>query len=241
MNENNMRVYDAVRTTPQTAQTKITDGDLKGNTNIKPQYRIEALTKAFGPIGIGWFYKVIRQEMMESPATQEVLCFVDIELFVKETDEWSQAIFGTGGSKLINNYSSRGIKSNDEAWKMATTDALSVACKQLGIGADVYWQEGENAEKPPVKWTEKATIKPVDVKPQAQEATQSPPTLKERIDGVCRLHKVGQETFGNVLKELQLKNKVANKQTADMTETEIVVMLKEVGQAIIDKKKEKQA
>lgn len=32
-----------------------------------------------------------------------------------------------------------GIYVSDECYKMATTDAISVACKQLGIGADVYW------------------------------------------------------------------------------------------------------
>ena len=30
---------------------------------------------------------------------------------------------------------------SDECFKMATTDAISVACKQLGIGADVYWDK----------------------------------------------------------------------------------------------------
>jgi molecular chaperone DnaK (HSP70) len=30
---------------------------------------------------------------------------------------------------------------NDECFKMALTDAISVACKALGVGADVYWQE----------------------------------------------------------------------------------------------------
>ena len=32
---------------------------------------------------------------------------------------------------------------SDECFKMATTDAISVACKQLGIGADVYWEKDE--------------------------------------------------------------------------------------------------
>lgn len=32
---------------------------------------------------------------------------------------------------------------SDECYKMATTDALSVACKNLGIGADVYWKESK--------------------------------------------------------------------------------------------------
>lgn len=34
-----------------------------------------------------------------------------------------------------------GIHVSDECYKMATTDALSVACKQLGIGADVYFEK----------------------------------------------------------------------------------------------------
>ena len=31
-----------------------------------------------------------------------------------------------------------GLRFNDEAKKMATTDALSVAMKQLGVGAEIY-------------------------------------------------------------------------------------------------------
>jgi len=29
---------------------------------------------------------------------------------------------------------------NDEAFKMALTDAISVACKAIGVAADVYWE-----------------------------------------------------------------------------------------------------
>ena len=246
MSDTNMRIYDKVRTTPKEAQTPIADGDLKNKTSVNPQYRIETLTKAFGPIGIGWFYKVVRQESLDSPATQEIMCFVDIELFVKEEGEWSQAIFGTGGSKLINNFTTRGMKSSDDGWKKATTDALSVACKQLGIGADIYWHEGENADK--LQPAPKAAA-PKPVSPPAQPApkiapappiTQEPPTLNERIDGVCKWHKVSQSTFGNVLKELQAQNKVADKRVAEMTAEEVDLMIKEVSQAIINKKKENQ-
>ena len=34
-----------------------------------------------------------------------------------------------------------GMYVDDEAFKKAETDAISVACKMLGIGADVYWSE----------------------------------------------------------------------------------------------------
>ena len=36
---------------------------------------------------------------------------------------------------------SRGMHTNDECYKMALTDAISVACKALGFAADVYWDK----------------------------------------------------------------------------------------------------
>jgi len=48
-------------------------------------------------------------------------------------------ISGTGGSMFVAK-EKNGFYVSDECYKMATTDAISVACKQLGIGADVYWQ-----------------------------------------------------------------------------------------------------
>ena len=33
-----------------------------------------------------------------------------------------------------------GPYTSDECFKMALTDAISVACKALGFGADVYWE-----------------------------------------------------------------------------------------------------
>ena len=71
----------------------------------------------------------------------EICVFVVIELYVKYEGEWSRAIPGTGGSKLATK-ERNGVYVSDECYKMATTDALSVACKNLGIGADVYWKEG---------------------------------------------------------------------------------------------------
>ena len=34
-----------------------------------------------------------------------------------------------------------GLYTNDECFKMALTDAISVACKSLGVGADVYFEK----------------------------------------------------------------------------------------------------
>lgn len=136
----NMKIYNAVREVPKTAQKPISAGRLKGKTDINPMWRIEALTEQFGACGIGWYYNVTRQ--WTEVCNDEVCAFVNIELFVKVEGEWSKPIFGTGGNKLIEK-ESKGLHVSDECFKMATTDALSVACKQLGVGADIYWAEGK--------------------------------------------------------------------------------------------------
>ena len=99
-------------------------------------WRIKVLTSEYGPCGIGWFYKPVKKWIEQ--AGGETVAFVDIELFIKVDGEWSQPICGTGGSKLSQN-ERNGLFVSDECYKMATTDAISVACKQLGIGADVYF------------------------------------------------------------------------------------------------------
>ena len=61
-------------------------------------------------------------------------------LFIKADGEWSDAIPGTGGSQFVSQ-TRNGPQVSDECWKMAYTDAISVAAKMLGAGADVYWND----------------------------------------------------------------------------------------------------
>ena len=134
----NLDIYNAVRSVPEDAKKPIAGGRLKGKTDINPMWRIKALTEQFGACGIGWYYKETKQ--WTEVYGDEICAFVNIELYIKVDGEWSMPIFGTGGNMLAQKEKS-GIYVSDECFKMATTDALSVACKQLGIGADVYWQE----------------------------------------------------------------------------------------------------
>ena len=136
----NLDIYNSVASVPQNAQKKIGAGRLKGMTDINPMWRIRALTEMFGPCGIGWKY-VITDKRIEVGADGVMCAFMDIDLFIKYGDEWSEAIPGTGGNLFV--ASERGgLHTNDECFKMALTDAISVACKALGFGADVYWSSG---------------------------------------------------------------------------------------------------
>lgn len=136
----NMELYERFQNTPPEAKKEIKAGRIKGFTDINPMYRIRALTEAFGPCGIGWKY-TIDKKWLEAGANGEVAGFVDISLYYRFEGEWSDPVPGTGGSSFIAKERS-GLYTSDEVYKMALTDALSVACKALGIGADVYWQSG---------------------------------------------------------------------------------------------------
>ncbi len=146
MENDNLKIYEKVRAVPQTAQKEIAAGRLKGKTDINPMWRIKKLTEQFGPCGVGW-YTIDRKKWTEQGANGEIAAFVDIDLFVKIDGEWSKAIPGTGGSMFVSE-EKNGLYTDDEAFKKAYTDAISVACKALGIGADVYWSKDSTKYTP---------------------------------------------------------------------------------------------
>lgn len=141
----NKKIYEQVRSVPKEAQKKITGGRLNGMTDIKPMWRIEKLTEVFGPCGFGWKAPIKNKEIIEG-ANGEKIAIVDIDLYVKVDDKWSEPIEGTGGSSFIAKEKA-GLYTSDECFKMAYTDAISVACKSLGMGADIYWGDSKYSTK----------------------------------------------------------------------------------------------
>jgi len=135
----NLCLYERIRKVPQEAVKTIAAGRLKGMSDINPMWRIKRLTEEFGICGFGWKYEITRM-WNENGGNGVVSSFVHINLFVKMGGEWSEAIQGIGGSPFVTN-EKNGLYTSDECYKMALTDAISVACKALGMGADVYWEK----------------------------------------------------------------------------------------------------
>lgn len=133
---NYMDLYNKLRKVPDDAKKTIAAGRLKGFTDINPMWRIKVLTETFGPCGFGWWYK-ITDKRLEAHG-DEVKAFVDIELYYVVDGKVSQPVVGTGGSSFVTMEKS-GAYVSDECFKMALTDAISVAAKSLGVGADVYY------------------------------------------------------------------------------------------------------
>ena len=135
----NLYIWEKVRTVPPTALKEIQAGRLRGKSDINPVWRLKTLTEQFGFCGIGWKYE-ITEKRLEPGANGEIAAFVDINLYFKFDGAWSEAIPGTGGSSFVAD-EKNGLYVSDECFKMALTDAISVSCKALGVGADVYWDK----------------------------------------------------------------------------------------------------
>lgn len=167
----NLTLWNSFSRPPKSALKTITGGRLKGMSDINPQWRYLALTEQFGPCGIGWKY-TIDELWIEDGANGEKCAFARILLFVLIDGVWSDPIPGIGGSKAVEQEQKR-LHSNDEAYKMAVTDALSTACKMLGVAADVYmglWDGSKYVERPSKSEDGNARVKT----PQVEDSEANP-------------------------------------------------------------------
>ena len=194
--EDNLKLYNAIRSVPDSAKKPIQGGRLKGKTDINPMWRIKTLTEQFGPVGFGWYYE-ITEKRLEEGGKDEISAFVQINLYVKDKnlDQWSKPIVGIGGASFVSietkkeyqaSEKSKILYVSDECFKMALTDAISVACKALGMGADVYWEADQT--KYDVKDPD-ATNKG-DASPRKNQTSAAPPTppadLDEAVDAALQ-------------------------------------------------------
>lgn len=218
-----MKIYEGHREAPSEALRPIQAGRLKGMSDINPMWRIKALTEEFGPCGIGWYYDVDKQWLETSG--NETVAFVNISLYVKVGDEWSKPIFGTGGSKFVT-MERNGAYVNDEAYKMAVTDAISVACKQLGFAANIYYAKDRTKYDLPADEENVANQKKTTQAPTKEAETfngMNPP--EENVDTrmlVTKDNKMTEEQYKLLLAEINrtdsMKDVVAYAKTEDLSQ-----------------------
>lgn len=175
----NMRIYEKARSVPNEAKKAISAGRLKGMTDINPMYRIKRLTEMFGPCGFGWWYEITDQRIIDDEITHQRAAFVDILLYYTdpETGNTSAGIPGTGGAAFVTQ-ERNGAYLSDECFKMALTDALSVACKALGIAADVYWDKDRTKYTAPETDANNAPQTPEERRSEIAKATKDVKTCE---------------------------------------------------------------
>lgn len=206
----NLEIWNKVKTPPKDALKKIAGGRLKGMTDIRPQWRYLAMTEVFGPIGVGWKY-TINKMWLEAGTDGQMCAFADVSLYYRDNGEWSDAIPGIGGSMYVAKEKG-GMFTSDEAYKMAVTDALSVAMKTLGVAADVYmgldadskYSVNETNQKDE-KLAESVYSKFLDIvlaieNPEEVNKfmTDNAKTIKAQLDGTKYLAQLRQDCMGRM-------------------------------------------
>ena len=187
----NMHYWNQLKTPPKEALKKITGGRLSGMSDVNPQWRYRVMTEVFGMCGFGWKYRVVGYEIYPAPEEQVVLK-AEIEVSYKVDGEWSEPIPGVGGSMLVERERA-GLHVNDEAYKMATTDALSVALKMIGVAADVYAGMMDGTKYRDTSAEERAHSTPArDLRDLVPQSTESRPvaTAQATKEHWCSLHSV---------------------------------------------------
>ncbi|MEJ7580602.1 hypothetical protein WKI22_08700 [Acinetobacter baumannii] len=134
--KDNLHIWNAVKQTPTNFLKKIEFGYLKGKSDINPQWRLMAMTQAFGPVGHGWTYRIVKL-WSEACTDGNVMAFAEVAVKTKLDGVWGEEFSGIGGSTIVDK-NKNGITANDEGFKKAVTDALGVAFKAVGVAADVY-------------------------------------------------------------------------------------------------------
>lgn len=173
----NLDIYEAGRAVPPEAQKSFNNGKFSG-TDINPMWRIKKLTELFGPCGIGWYYDVISERAEEYNGV--VIAVVDLNLYINMGEGWSKPIYGTGGNVLLNNKGN----TSDEGYKMALTDALSVACKALGIGANVYFAKDKTKYTAESQNQQKMNAPPPAPKQEEPPKDADPGAMRNRLNKI---------------------------------------------------------
>ena len=221
MCKENMELYQKFRECPKEAQKAISAGRLRGKTDINPMWRIKVLTEAFGPCGFGWTCKITQTWIEDSPETAEKAANVRVELKVKHNGEWSEPIEGIGGAMFVAAESS-GLHADDDCFKKAYTDAISVACKALGIAADIYY-----AKDPDTKYSSD------DANKQPQETM----TYEQALSYVYKDGKYPEKTLAEIYKtDLAYINELGKSQdTPQEVMTALFIIQEEIKKAKANK------
>lgn len=162
------------------------------------------MTEAFGPCGIGWRYEINEPSFRQDG--EIVMVFVRVDVFVKVDGEWSYAIPGYGGSRVVDIEKGRAV-ADDEGVKMAVTDALGTAMKALGVAADIY------RGQPDGKYMERE-MKPTKSAPSQQKKTEEPPkTEEEQLEAGKQKFLDGEELTDKAVEQFAAKEDNLTKET----------------------------
>jgi hypothetical protein len=132
----NLDLWNKLGTTDPAHTKGFTRGGGFKGTAIKPIYTEQKMTEIFGPCGVGWGFSPPQFQVVPGSDGQ-VAVYCWLALWINYEGKISGEIPGVGGDMVVIKQQS-GLRTNDEAFKAAFTDAIGNAMKHIGMSADVH-------------------------------------------------------------------------------------------------------
>lgn len=152
-----MEAWVALEQTPEEARKNFRRAGYSG-TAINATWQYRRLTEVFGPIGIGWGYHIVQENIstFAGPHGKEEIHQLQIAFWYKWGGEVSVAVPAIGCTTIAGWWPPSNGKParayvDEEAAKKSLTDAIGNAAQRLGIGADIrlgIWEDKYCASQP---------------------------------------------------------------------------------------------
>lgn len=134
-------IWDQVKKTDPRFTKKINKG-FGEITTIDPMSQIMKMTEVFGPVGIGWTYRVnYTYHGMDN--TQTAVVFAEVSVAVHKVED---VFIHYGPVCSVQKLYRKTGALDDEAPKKAMTDALTKAFSHLGLCSDVFMGKFDNSK-----------------------------------------------------------------------------------------------
>lgn len=170
----NLDIWNSLgKTDPGQTKPFTRGGGFKG-TAVKPVYTEQKMTEQFGPAGTGWGVSEPTFQLVPgSDGQTAVYCW--LTLWYVHDGKRSEGIPGVGGDFVVVKQSG-GLRTDDEAFKKAFTDAIGNAMKHLGMSADVHMGRFDDSKYVQERREEEAEAKAPTDRPArtAPKAVETP-------------------------------------------------------------------
>lgn len=138
----NLALWKAVEKTPENQTKKITGKSYNGNSP-KPHYLVWKATETFGPVGIGWGFDVVSEEVVDgatyADGSRERLHKARVRVWYVWNDKRGEVEHIGGTIFSGRRKAGDGAPFTDEdAPKKSVTDALIKALSMIGFAGDIF-------------------------------------------------------------------------------------------------------
>ena len=199
MSDDNLRHWDAFADIDPKFTKAITGKQYKG-TSPNPQYVIRCLTEMFGPVGVGFGWRVVVEQFV--PLGEKTLHWCRIEFWHTDRANVFESYGQTIAAYPTN---SGGFMVDEDAPKKSLTDAIIKAASHIGIAANIFLG----------RWDDQKYVAEVNAEYRAEEKAKAPPPfdpvaahdrIAKKLEAVTSLPALA-ETWkdeNGVIKEIEL-------------------------------------